>query len=66
MKELKHNQLQSVNGGIIHFTVGYVASKLVDAAVDSVIEHGMSMSESDHSGSNQYFLENRGKFNPLI
>lgn len=66
MRELNGSETQTVSGGIIQFTVGYVASKLVDVAVDSVIEHGMDMSQSDHTGSNQYFLENRGNFNPLI
>lgn len=53
-------------GGLQAFIVGYVASKAVDKAIDGIVSHGMSMSRSDHTQSNEYFLANREKFNLLL
>lgn len=66
MKDLELLELQTVNGGIYAFTIGYIASHAIDAAASGIYNFGMSMSVGDHTSSNQYFLENRDNFNLML
>ena len=67
MQELKFEQVEDVNGGIGQFLLGYAAGKALDYVLDgSAVEDATEWSQGDHSGSNQYFLDNRDQFNPLI
>lgn len=66
MKDLKLVEVQSVSGGIYAFAIGYIASHALDAAASGIYNFGMDMSVSDHSASNQYFLDNRNNFNLML
>ncbi|AXV63956.1 hypothetical protein D0907_01055 [Pseudoalteromonas lipolytica] len=51
MRELNVNEIKEVNGGIRGFLIGYVASKLIDYAISSYVNH-MNQAVSNGWGSN--------------
>ena len=66
METIKTEELSSITGAVINFAIGYAAGKALDYILSGEANaDGVSRSELDFTQSNEYFLNNRDKFNLL-
>lgn len=64
MQELKTEQVEIVNGGIVNFLGGWAVGNALNYVVfGGAYSDAFQWSQGDFSSSNAYFMNNRNSFN---